>query len=168
MFTVLLVLLTNSAICSENKVDDSLEINDLVLSFLKELNHLDINKNELYINKISDSFKSSYWKSVSSEEKKNMDIEYVNMFFVTLSRLQKGNIIHSKKEGNLACVFVYKEDVIGAFSLIYEKGWKFMAPSVYFLEHNIPKVCSALGFELGVRNDDLIILDESKQNKMAR
>jgi len=158
VLAISLLLLTNIAFCSSNDVEDSLEINDLVFSFLNELNQLNIKSNELYVNKVSETYKSSHWVNISHEEKKSIDIEFANMPFVNLSVLHGGKIVHSKKANNVACVFVYKDGLVGAFSLVDEEGWKFMSPSVYFSDQNIPKVCSALGFELGVKNDDLIHL----------
>lgn len=158
---IMLFLSTNAALCSTEMVDNDEEINGLVLSFIKELKSLKIKNDELYINKIDNSYKSSYWSMLSSEDKKNIDIDFANMQFIQLSLLQGGKIIHSKKRGNLACVFVFKKDLIGAFSLINEKQWKFMPPSLYFTGQSIQKSCDALGFELNIRDDDLIILKNS-------
>ncbi|KXJ58808.1 MAG: hypothetical protein AXW17_12070 [Colwellia sp. Phe_37] len=161
ILVISLLLLTNIAFCSSNDVEESLEVNDLVFSFLDELNQLKIKGDELYINKVSEIYKSSHWVNISQEEKKTIDIEFANMPFINLSGLHGGKVVHSKKANDVACVFVYKQGVVGAFSLVNEDGWKFMSPSIYFSDQNIPKVCSALGFELGIKNDDLIHLKEN-------
>jgi hypothetical protein len=31
-----------------------------------------------------------------------------------------------------ACVFVTQKGVVGAFSLVFENGWKLMSPSLYW------------------------------------
>ncbi len=161
MLAIGLILITNIALCSTNKVENNKDIIDLTESFLDELNNLKINQGELYTNQVNSRFKSSYWVDITPEEIKGIDVEFSNMLFIALKELQGGRVLQSKKADKLACVFVYNKGVIGAFSLLYEDGWKFMSPSVYFAEQNIPKVCSALGFELGVRNDELIILDDT-------
>lgn len=161
IFIAVTMLASNMVFCSTYGKNQEKLVIDLVYSFLEHLVEIKPNTSQHYMSRIEIEYLSSYWKFKAPKEG-SADIELGNMYFVSLSELQNGKTLQVKIKDNVACVFIQKNKIIGAFSLINENGWKFMAPTLYFPDQDIPKVCSALGFELNIRNDDLIYL---KQNK---
>ncbi|ABO25511.1 hypothetical protein SHLO109777_15940 [Shewanella loihica] len=135
-------------------------VDEIVLDFLVDLAQIQVEEGEIISNKINSIYKSSHWVDVSQGDMRNVDISLVNAPFLILADLNGGKVIQSKIVDKYACVFVANKAVIGGFSLVYEDGWKFMAPSVYWEDQNLLKECSALKFELGVTATEFISLKE--------
>lgn len=133
---------------------------EIVLDFLVDLAQIQVEEGEIISNKINSIYKSSHWVDVSQDDMRKVDISLVNGPFLILADLNGGKVIQSKVVNKYACVFVANESVFGGFSLVYEDGWKFMAPSVYWEDQKLPKECLALKFELGVTATEFISLKE--------
>ena len=135
-------------------------VDEIVLDFLADLALVQVKEGEFVSSKINRTYKSSYWADASPDDMRNVDISFVNLPFLSLAKLNDGKVLQSKVVDKYACVFVANKGVIGGFSLVYEDGWKFMAPSVYWEDQKLPKECSALKFELGLTAKDFITLKE--------
>ncbi|MFV7769944.1 hypothetical protein [Shewanella marisflavi] len=135
-------------------------VDEIVLDFLVDLAQVQVKEGEIISNKINSIYKSSHWVDVSQDDMRKVDISLVNAPFLILADLNGGKVIQSKVVDKYACVFVANESVIGGFSLVYEDGWKFMAPSVYWEDQKLSKECLALKFELGVTDKEFITLKE--------
>ncbi|CAM4071782.1 hypothetical protein [Shewanella aquimarina] len=133
---------------------------EIVLDFLADLAQIQVEEGEIIASKINSIYRSSHWVDVSLGDMRNVDTSFVNAPFLSLVRLNDGKVLQSKVVDKYACVFVANKGVIGGFSLVYEDGWKFMAPSVYWEDQKLPKECSALKFELGVTATEFITLKE--------
>ncbi|QYK12765.1 hypothetical protein K0I63_18900 [Shewanella rhizosphaerae] len=128
---------------------------EIVLDFLADLAQIQVEEGEIIASKIN-----THWVDVSLGDMRNVNTSFVNAPFLSLARLNDGKVLQSKVVDKYACVFVANKAVIGGFSLVYEDGWKFMAPSVYWEDQKLPKECSALKFELGVTATEFITLKE--------
>jgi hypothetical protein len=135
---------------------------DVVIEFLEDLNKLKVEDGELLSNQVNNKYKSSYWNDIIIEKQDKKDVIFANSIFVTLKELNEGGLLQSNIDDKFACVFVADKGVIGAFSLVFENGWKLMSPSLYWSNQNIPKTCSALQYELNIKNDALILLKEKQ------
>lgn len=142
------------------KTDKTAAANEFVFRLLDILNSIDVKPDELYFSHVPRQYKSSFIKDVEPSSLNESTFQFDRYTVGYLKKLSKGEILQSNILGSYACVFVYHDGVIGAFSLVNENGWRLAEFQLGFIKHEMPFFCSFFYDELGIKNDAFLVLDE--------
>lgn len=134
--------------------------NDFVISFLAMFSSIEVKPGELYYTHIPKDLKSSFMVLEESVDLSHVDAFMANYGWKQLKKLEHAQILQSNVLDNYACVFVYRNGLVGAFSLVNEGGWKLAEVGVSHTKDDMPYFCSFFYDELGIKNDAFLVLDE--------
>lgn len=142
------------------QTDKTAAANEFVFRLLDILNSIDVKPGELYFSHVPRQYKSSFIQDVDPSSLNEATFQFDRYTAGYLKKLSNGKILQSNIFGSYACIFIYHNGVVGAFSLVDEDGWRLAEFELGFIKHEMPFFCSFFYDEFGIKNDAFMALDE--------